>query len=380
MITFLTLEDARFLAKKHGTPIHVLSRNKLLRNVRLFRTTLPEVELFYSVKANAHPEVLKILVDAGVSFDIASIYEYEILKSLGADNNRMFYTHPIKSLDEIEYFFEQGIDTFVADNRVELDKIASVAAGRKAKVVLRMLVENPVARINLSAKFGAPPDELLELAFYARKLGIEVHGIAFHVGSQTTGSHPYVNALNEVKRLTDILMSEGFSPKLIDIGGGFPIPYPEWVPPFQVFARPIREIVTEYFPGMRVIAEPGRFIIGNAVALISSVIGRSKRAGVDWVFIDDSIYHTFSGKLYDDADYPIVHFRDKEPSRVTVIGGRTCDSHDILYQSVLLPEMKIGDIIVFLNVGAYTLASSSKFNGFDPPKLVVYEDAISLKP
>ncbi len=376
MITFLTMQQARQLAEKHGTPLHVASRKKLLRNVRVFRNTLPEVGLFYSVKANAHPRILKILADAGVSFDIASIYEYELLRSLGVPNERMFYTHPIKSPTEIEYFFEHGVNTFVADNFVELDKIASIARGREAFVVLRMLVENPIARINLSAKFGAPPDELIKLAFHARKLGLTVHGIAFHVGSQTTGSHPYVNALNEVKRIADILLAEGFNLQLIDIGGGFPIPYPEWVPPFQVFARPIREIITEYFPQMKVIAEPGRFIVGNAVVLVSSVIGRSKRSGVDWVFVDDSIYHTFSGKLYDDADYPIVHFRDKEPSKVTVIGGRTCDSHDILYQSVLLPDLKVGDIIVFLNVGAYTLASSSKFNGFDPPKLVVLEDEI----
>ncbi len=376
MITFLSRDDALHLSKKYGTPLHVLSRNRLVRNVRVFRSTLPEVELFYSVKANAHPEVLKILVDLGVNFDVASVYEYEILKKLGATNERMFYTHPIKSVDEIRYFFERGIDTFVADNEAELEKIASVTGGRGAKIVLRMLVENPIARINLSAKFGAHPDELVKLAFRTRELGMTVHGIAFHVGSQTVGAHPYVNALNEVKRVMDILISEGFSPSMVDIGGGFPIPYPEWVPPFQVFARPIREIVSEYFPKMKVIAEPGRFIIGNAVVLISSVIGRSKRAGVDWVFIDDSIYHTFSGKLYDDAEYPIVHFREKEPSRITVIGGRTCDSHDVLYQSVLLPEMKIGDIIVFLNVGAYTLASASKFNGFDPPKLIVYEDAV----
>ncbi len=376
MLTFLSHDEAVALAKKHGTPLHVLSREQLVKNVMTFRNSLPEVEIFYSVKANAHPAVLKVLADMDVNFDIASIYEYEILKGLGVDDNRMFYTHPIKSPDEIRYFFDRGIDTFVADNETEIEKIADASGGKGASVVLRMLVENPIARINLSEKFGAPPDELIELAFYARKLGLEVKGIAFHVGSQTTGSHPYVNALNEVKRVSDILTSKGFELSLIDIGGGFPIPYPEWVPPFPIFARPIREIVSEYFPHVRVIAEPGRFIVGDAVVLITSVIGRSRRSGMDWVFVDDSIYHTFSGKLYDDAEYPIVHFRDKEPSKVTVIGGRTCDSHDVLYKSVLLPDMKVGDIIVFLNVGAYTLSSSSKFNGFDPPELVVFEEVI----
>ncbi len=370
---FLTSkENIRKLIDKFNTPLLVVSEYKLLENYNKFREELPQVKIFYAAKANSHKDILRILMEAGSGFDVSSSTEYQILSDLGVDNSRILYTHPITSKDEFEFFNKHGVNRFIVDNEAEIRKTAQYIPG--SEIILRLVVDNPGARINLSYKFGMPQSAVEQNARLARKLGLDVVGLAFHVGSQTTTPYPYINALNDTKRMTNILLSEGYDIRILDIGGGFPIPYPEWAPPFEVFAKPIREMLEEYFFNVEVIAEPGRFIVADTTHLVTSIIGKSKRNNVNWYYIDDSLYHSFSGKVYDHADYPIIHFKEKESAQLSVIAGRTCDSSDVIYKSCMLPELNIGDILVFSNMGAYTLASSSEFNGFKPAKLIIYEE------
>jgi ornithine decarboxylase len=141
--------------------------------------------------------------------------------------------------------------------------------------------------------------------------------------------------------------------------------------PIERFCEPIAEGIEKYFDQTRVIAEPGRFLVANAVWLITQVIGRAKRGGVPWYYIDDGLYGSFSGKLFDHCEYVIQSERDGE-RELCVIAGPTCDSFDVLYTDRALPPAEIGDLLIVPGMGAYTNASASTFNGFPLARLVAF--------
>jgi ornithine decarboxylase len=163
----------------------------------------------------------------------------------------------------------------------------------------------------------------------------------------------------------------GFALEVLDIGGGFPIDYLEPAPAIDAFCAPIREALARLPKGLRVIAEPGRFICGPAVVAISTVMGRAKREGRWWYYLDDGVYGTFSGQLYDKMRFPIEPLRDPErPREPCVISGPTCDSLDIIAEDLPMPVLAIGERLLARQIGAYTMATATDFNYFPRAKVI----------
>lgn len=358
------------LVAEHGTPSLFLSESRLREAYRTLAGSLPGVTLYYAAKSNSLPEILKVFKDEGCSFDLCTNGEIDIARSCGITGAQCIHTHPVKRDSDIRYALEYGIDTFVVDNIWELRKF--IPYRDRAKILVRLSIQNPHCVVNLSAKFGVAPAQAMDLVRAARDIGVNVDGISFHIGSQNENVLKYIEALEYCRDICRMAALEGVAMRTIDIGGGFPIDYVSPVEPVPRFCQPVIEYLEKYFSNYRLIAEPGRYLCGSSMTLASRVLGKSIRDGVRWYYIDDGLYGSFSGKMYDHADYPMFVPRSGERFTSTV-AGPTCDSIDVLYEKVPLPELELGDVLVFESMGAYTNASASTFNGIPKAKIVMVD-------
>jgi ornithine decarboxylase len=208
------------------------------------------------------------------------------------------------------------------------------------------------------------------LARLAAELGIGVRGLSFHVGSQARDSAKHVEALHSCVKLMAVARKEKLGAfDTLDIGGGFPIDYAQPVEDISRFCAPLRAALGKLPKRVRVIAEPGRYIVGPSAIGVASVMGRAMREGHWWYYLDDGLYGSYSGQLFDHARYPVEPLRDSAERLPSVLAGPTCDSIDVIAENLMLPELKAGDLIVGRAMGAYTWASASEFNFF--PKATV---------
>lgn len=371
------LEIVRKIAEKHGTPVLVIDHAKIRENYREFRESLPRVQAYYAVKANSEPEIIKTLYKIGASFDVASFPEfmlvYENIKHLPQKEQQDFiwdkiiYANTIKQIETL-----QKLDPYkplvTYDNMEELRKIKQYASS--AGLVLRLRVPNTGSMVELSSKFGAHPGEAVDLIEEAFKAGLVVEGISFHVGSQCTNFENYMQALQLSASVFKEAESRGYKIKILDIGGGFPVRYHNKVKSFKTLARKLNaEIKRLFSPDIEILAEPGRFMVANAATLVAKVIGKAVRDGKSCYYIDDGVYHTFSGIVFDHCQYPIKAFKEGE-KKVSAVFGPTCDAFDTISVAEELPELELNDMVYAENIGAYSIASSTYFNGFPPAKVV----------
>jgi ornithine decarboxylase len=364
----LSFDRAAVLAGTVATPFLVLSESRVQKSIRTLRTCLPGVGLYYAMKSNPDSKLLRLVSGLVDGIDVASYGEVSLATAAGVAPERLFHSNPIKKDTDIISCVRHGVQWFTFDNPDEIPKLRAHAPD--ANVLLRVAIKNPSCVINLGAKFGVHEDEALALLLHARAAGVNVRGIAFHVGSQSTDPTIYVTALKLVRRLFDEAAAAGVRLDTLDIGGGFPVAYRTEVPKLEDFCRVVSRALSELFPGgVRVIAEPGRCISGDAMTLVVRVIGRSIRNGVPWYFIDDGLYGAFSGKLFDHCDYELIPSR-RGPVRECVVAGPTCDSIDIVAQDQMLPDLQVGDLLLVPGMGAYTRASATSFNGFHPPATI----------
>ncbi len=365
------------LAQKHGTPLFVVDHDEVRSNYAEFRRYLPRVQPYYAVKANPDPAIIRTLYAAGASFDVASIAEFKLvydnIRNLPAEArqnyiwDKVIYSNPIKDRSTLEEL--DAYKPLVAfDNREEIQKIRKHAP--HAGLTLRIRVPNTGSMVELSSKFGASPAEAVDLIAIAFDAGLTVEGLGFHVGSQCTNFENYVQALSTAASIIEESEARGYSMKLLDIGGGFPVRYDRHVRPFRELARILRPELDRLFPkSMEILAEPGRFMVGTAATLVAEVIGKSERDGKRCYYINDGIYHTYSGILFDHCQYSVKAFK-KGPKYISAIFGPTCDALDTISQAEALPELKLGDLVYSENIGAYSHASSTFFNGFPPAKVI----------
>jgi len=365
----LTFDLARKLAKRHGTPTLALSRETLVANFADLHKALPNVQLYYAVKANPHRQILRLLRREGSCFDVGSIEEIRMARRAGAPPDELLYTKPINKPEELRFAHATGLRWFVVDSEHEIVKLAQCAPG--ANVLIRLRVSTKDAVIDLSYKFGAQFDDILQLVRSAKQAKLRPRGLAFHVGSQCISPFAYADALASCRKIFDLAASKKFILDTLDIGGGFPVSYVNPVMPIDRFCTPIAEALEKHFDQCRIIAEPGRFLVANAVWLITQVIGKSRRDGVPWYYIDDGLYGSFSGRLFDKCDYTIQSERDGD-RELSVIAGPTCDSFDVLYTDRALAPVEMGDLLVVPGMGAYTSASASTFNGLPITRLVTF--------
>lgn len=367
----LNKEETEALAQEYGTPLLVLSLEQIEKNYRLLRTHLPRVKVFYAIKANPHRRILELMRDLGSNFDVASDGEIMELSSLGVDGSRMIYANPMKTVNGLRACRNAGVGKMTFDSAGEIDKIARECPG--ATVLLRIRIDNSSAHVDLNKKFGAAREQALELLLKARDAGLDAAGIAFHVGSQTTSADPYLYALDIAREIFEEAAAAGMQLRIMDIGGGFPIPEPKVRFNLQEMLNQINARLDEDFPGVEIWAEPGRFICGTAVNLITSVIGVTERGGQPWYFLDEGLYGTFSGVLFDQWDFKLISFKEGEQVAAT-FAGPSCDSLDIMFRGKMTVRQEEGDLILVPICGAYTSASATTFNGFSKANFVVWED------
>ena len=326
----LSRSDVARLAERYGTPLLVMSQEQIKKNYNCLKQFLPRVNLHYAVKANPDERIIRTLNALGACFDVASDGEIMQLSSMNIAGSRMVYANPIKPEQSIVTAAESGIKFFMVDSAPEIEKMAQKAPG--AGILIRVRMQNPEALIDLNKKFGAEPSDVLALMQKAKRLGLDVAGIAFHVGSQATQHHAYLNAIKVCRALFDEAAAQGIPLRILDIGGGFPIRAPgsDKINIEGILSH-IGTALDEFFPETELWAEPGRFICGTTVKLITRVIGKQHRDNQDWYFLDEGIYGTFSGVIFDHWDYELLSFKDTELTAATFAGPR-CDSFYLIFR------------------------------------------------
>jgi len=365
------------LAKTHGTPLVVVDHKVLRENYAQFRKYLPRVQVYYAVKANSDRVIVRTLYDAGASFDVASVAEFmnvhqkiEHLPEKERQDfiwDRIIYANPIKAIETLQ-LLEPYKPLVTYDNHDEVMKIARHAP--HSGLALRIRVPNTGSMVELSSKFGALPGDAVDLIAFAHNNKLQVEGLSFHVGSQCTNPKNYSDALHLAANIFEEAKSRGFHLKLLDIGGGFPAHYDATVPPFTRVARMINAELDRLFPEpIEILAEPGRFLVASAATAVAQIIGKAIRGGKLCYYINDGVYHTFSGQIFYHAQYPLKSFK-KGPTQICSVFGPTCDALDTISLAEELPDLEMGDLLYAENIGAYSSASSTSFNGFPPAKVV----------
>lgn len=367
----LTKQDAQYLAAKYETPLHVVSLAKVEENYRFFQEHLPRVKIFYALKSNPFNPIAEKVNALGGCFDVASEGEIMQLHELGIPAAKMVYANPYKTPKGMAAAEAVGLRYVTLDSQSEVDKLAAQLKG--ASVLVRIRIDNPRALVDLNKKFGVAPDEALELLKYSRAKGLEPVGICFHVGSQSPSPEAHIRALKVSRELFDKAAACGIKLRLLDIGGGFPLSTADAHIDIGAFMGAINSKLEELFPDTELWAEPGRYICGTAVNLLTSVIGTSVRRGQPWYFLDDGIYNSFSSVIYEHWNYEFVTFKDEPPQFVT-FAGPSCDSLDVLSRNKLSAKLAFGDIVMIPNCGAYSYALTTGFNGFARPQIIVWED------
>lgn len=382
-------EALQKIAEEHGTPVFIIDHEKIRQNYREFIEELPDIQAYFAVKANSNPEIVKTMYKMGASFDVASFPEFmlvhENIKEQSEKDQQNFiwdkiiYANTIKPANVLAKLNPYKI-LVTFDNIEELKKIKRHAPD--VGLVLRIRVPNTGSMVELSSKFGAHPGEAVDLIAEAIKLGLGVEGISFHVGSQCNNFDNYTQALNfsaEIFKEAKLrnypigfIDKEGRRRKILDIGGGFPVKYTPDVRSFTVLAEKLNSEIKRIFPegDIQVIAEPGRFIVATACTLVTKIVGKSIRDGKTCYYLDDGVYHTFSGQVFDHQHYPLHAFKEGE-NKICATFGPTCDAFDTISLCDELPEdLEIDDLPYTENIGAYSIASSTYFNGFPPAKVV----------
>ncbi len=371
------LKNLDNIARKNGTPVFVIDHEKIRQNYREFKESLPRIQAYYAVKANSNPQIVKTLYKMGASFDVASFPEfmivYQNIKHLPKKERQDFiwdkiiYANTIKQTETL-----RKLDPYkplvTYDNLDELKKIKRYCP--HAGLVLRIKVPNTGSMVELSSKFGINPGEAVDLILESFDTGLVVEGISFHVGSQCNNFENYIQALQLSAAILKEALTRGHKINIVDIGGGFPVRYNNKAKSFKILAKKLNTEIDRLFPKTtEILAEPGRFMVANAGTLVAKIIGKALRDGKTCYYLDDGVYHTFSGIVFDHCQYPLKSFKDGE-KKVSSVFGPTCDAFDTISVAEELPELEIGDFLYAENIGAYSLASSTYFNGFPPAKVV----------
>jgi ornithine decarboxylase len=315
--------------------------------------------------------VLAALAGEGSGFDVSSLGEINLLRSLGVAPTRWIHTHPIKRTGDIRTAFEYGCRTFIVDNVEEMGKFVDYR--ESVSLLLRIGFGSPEAAVDLSNKFGCDPQATQSLLRTAGLLGLRVDGLSFHVGSQCRSPRAIVEAIYSCGESVEEARRDGLRPiRIVDIGGGFPARYTADVASIEDFCSPINQALKSLPNDTRVIAEPGRFVAAPAMMCVATVVGKSRRKGAVWYYLDDGVFGSFNGRVFDKgANYRLrAVSASSGTASHSVLAGPTCDGIDVIAE-MELPELQLGDLIVAEMMGAYTTVCASEFNSIPKTRIVV---------
>jgi ornithine decarboxylase len=329
----LVREAAR---QKYTRPFLILDTAIVRAKIRRFRAAMPRVRPHYAVKANPDRRVLKVLVQESAGFEIASTAELDLLLGLGVPAAEIFYSNPMKSREAIAYAASKGVEWYVVDSADELRRVYEIKPD--ARQYLRIATPNIGSDWPLSGKFGC--------------------GVAV--------------ALEKARILFDVMIKAGLKPRLLNIGGGFPVRHVKPIPSIEVIGQVVNEGLKAFPEDIQVVAEPGRYLVSDAGYFVCRVLGTTTRAGKRWMHWDAGL---FGGVIESSEGLRYRVRTDRSgPDVAWTVGGPTCDSVDVVMRDEPLPsDLQEGDFIYIQNAGAYTTAYASRFNGFPLPEVRVFE-------
>jgi ornithine decarboxylase len=370
----MTARIREFLKKRTDEgPCLVVDRDVVRDNYLAFAKSLPDSKVFYAVKANPAPEILKLLAELGCCFDVASVMETEAVLAAGATPDRISYGNTIKKESEIAAAFKLGVTLFAVDCEAEVEKVARAAPG--ARVICRIHCDGTGSEWPLSRKFGCEPEFAPDILELAHRRGLVAHGVSFHVGSQQHNVESWDRALASTAAIFRTCAERGISLAMVNLGGGFPAKYLRKTPKLESYGKAIFRALRRHF-GNRIpetIVEPGRGLVGNAGMIEAEVVLIAKRSPEDevrWVYLDIGKFHGLAETIEESIRYPIRTAKDRDEMVPCVVAGPTCDSVDVLYEKNPYPlpvSLAIGDKVLIEATGAYTTTYSSiGFNGYPP--------------
>jgi ornithine decarboxylase len=365
------------LAKKHGTPLLVIDHKMIRRQYGQFKKYLPRVGVYYAIKANPEPEIIKTLHSLKSGFDVASQEEFEMVlkavpkSALNKKNdfvyNDIILANTIKPVETLKKMIPyRTLMTF--DNIEELKKIKKYCPN--AGLIIRLRVPNIGSMVELSSKFGIEPSDAMPLIDAAIGMGMDVEGISFHVGSQCVNIENYMTAFIAASELLKAARAKVYNIRLINIGGGFPADYEGAGVSFPAFAKKLSKEIDRLFPKeIEIVAEPGRYLAAESAKLVVKIVGKAYRDGKSYYYVNDGVYNTLSGVIFDHCVYHFHSFK-KGKTSVSAVVGPTCDALDTISVSENLPDLQIGDLLYVNDIGAYSSASATNFNGFSKAKIL----------
>ncbi len=361
---------------KHRTqdgPCLVVDLNVVRENYLSFAKALPDSKVFYAVKANPAPEILKLLAGLGCCFDVASVSETEAVLAAGATPERISYGNTIKKEGEIAAAFALGVTLFAVDCEAEVEKVARAAPG--SRVICRIHCDGSGSEWPLSRKFGCEPAYAADILELAHKRDLVPYGVSFHVGSQQHNVEAWDRALSSTASVFRACAERGIMLSMVNLGGGFPARYVRKTPKLESYGKAIFRSLRKHFGNAvpETIVEPGRGLVGNAGMIEAEVVLITKRSPEDevrWVYLDIGKFHGLAETIDESIRYPIRTAKDRDETAPCIIAGPTCDSVDVLYEKTPYPlpvSLAIGDKVLIEAAGAYTATYSSVgFNGYPP--------------
>jgi ornithine decarboxylase len=356
-------------------PCLVLDLEVVRDNYLNFAKAMPDSRVYYAVKANPAPEVLKLLAELGSSFDCASLQEIELVFAAGAAADRISFGNTIKKERDVAAAYARGVRLYAVDAREEVEKVARAAPG--AKVFCRILCDGSGAEWPLSRKFGCAPELAIAVLEHAQQLGLDAYGVSFHVGSQQRNPDAWDAALKTTAEIFRTLSERGIQLRMVNLGGGFPARYLKKIPLVKTYGRAIHSALRKHF-GNRIpetILEPGRGMVGDAGIIKAEVVLISRKDANDdlrWVYLDIGKFGGLAETMEEAIRYPLRTRHDRDAKAPCVVAGPTCDSADVLYEKTpyeLPVSLSIGDEVLIEGTGAYTTTYAAvAFNGFPPLK------------
>jgi ornithine decarboxylase len=354
------------IARGYQKPVLLIDPEIIRIKARRFHAAMPRVHPHYAVKANPDPRVLRTLIEEDCSFEIASIAELELLRSLGVPAAEIYYSNPMKSRAFLEVAAAAGVEWYVIDSVEELAKVVSVKPD--AKLYVRIDAPNVGSDWPLSGKFGAYPAEVDAIMAEAVRLEADLAGVTFHVGSQCRNPENWRVGIESAKRVMRKMRLMGLNPRLLNLGGGYPVQHTKDIPSIENIGEVINRALEDIPAGVRVMAEPGRFLVSDAGWFVCRVVGTATRNGKRWVYLDAGMFGGII-ETVEGLEYHVL--TDRSGTLVPwTVAGPTCDSVDIVMRDQLLPEDLVEQDFVYIpNAGAYTTAYASQFNGFPLPEV-----------
>lgn len=357
-------------------PFFVVDLADIVYKYKLWKLKMPRVQPFYAVKCNDSTTVLHLLAALGTGFDCASKNEIENVLAAGVEPSRIIYANPCKTRSFIKHAESVDVNLTTFDNEMELRKMKLLHP--HCRLVIRIRVDDSGALCRLGMKFGCDVEDVSHLLNIAKELGLNVVGVSFHVGSGCQDSSAFTKAVASARQVFDIAADIGYNFELLDIGGGFPGSKGPFVS-FEEIASVINTSLDQLFPpesGVQIIAEPGRYFVASAFTLCTNIIAKREVVPDEeggetscMYYVNDGVYGSFNCLIFDHAEVQPIPLMDTEDRNILKcsLWGPTCDSMDRILETSFLPEMNVGEWIIFENMGAYTVAAASTFNGFQKP-------------